>query len=392
VVGGYFAGSAPTINPNDDEAIAAYVRKMKIDIIIPARDAELCAGLVDRLTARGITTVGPTAEAAQLEGSKGFFADLCATVGIPSPASIVCTSTARASSAVRLLHRRFGQLPVEKADGLWDGKGVVVPETLDEADAAIAMLMAGGKDVVIQERLDGVEFSFFALSDGKVAVPVGSAIDYKRLLDGSIGPNTGGMGAVSPVPFVTKILEDRVMREVVRPLLWVMARRGTPCRGIIYCGMMLTKEGLKVLEVNVRFGDPEAQGLLPRLDQVNGATLAELLVATTKDGELEKLSVRLRPEAAVCVVMASAGYPEAPREGDPIQGLITNVEGTEVFHAGTKLADDRRTFLTDGGRVLDVVGFAPTVFEARKRAYARVDTISWDGEQHRHDIAEDIAA
>jgi len=388
VAGGYFAGFAP-LDPMDDVAIAAFVASKGIDAVVVGSEVPLCNGIVDRLTARGIPAVGPTATAAQLEGSKAFSAWLCEKYRIPAAVSIVCTTPDEVYAATVQLRRRFRVMPVIKADGLAAGKGVFLPSNMHGVRTAVRRLMdeqPGGK-IVVQQRLAGCEFSFHVFTDGRVAIKFGSVMDYKRERDGDAGENTGGTGAVSPVPFMTSELEDQVMSEIAIPTITAMAAEGAHYRGVLYVGGMLTENGPKVLEFNVRLGDPEAQVLLPRLDQVHGASLAELLLATTKDGELEKLNVRLRPEAAVCVVMMSAGYPKAPKKGDPISGLSTFVDDTEIFHAGTKLADDRRTFLTDGGRILDVVGFGQTVEEARTRAYARVGTITWDGEHHRHDIA-----
>ncbi|HKT18834.1 MAG TPA: phosphoribosylamine--glycine ligase, partial [Stellaceae bacterium] len=302
----------------DLDGILAFCRRERIDFVVVGPEAPLVAGLVDRLEEHGIAAFGPSAAAAALEGSKGFTKDLCAKYGIPTAAYCRFTD----ASAAKAYAQAQGTPIVVKADGLAAGKGVTVATTLAEAETAIddALIAnrfgAAGAEVVIEEFLDGEEASFFALTDGKAALPLASAQDHKRVGDGDTGPNTGGMGAYSPAPCVTQAIEAEVMARIIRPTLTAMAKEGRPYKGVLYAGLMLTKEGPKLIEYNVRFGDPECQVLLPRL---KSDLLPALLAA--RDGVLGDFDLRWRDEAALCVVMAAKGYPDDPLRGSEIQGL-----------------------------------------------------------------------
>jgi phosphoribosylamine--glycine ligase len=356
------------------ERLVQFARENEIDLVVPGAEAPLVAGLADAMAEAGIRCVGPSRAAAQLEGSKAFTKALCDAAGIP---------TARwerfddAAAAVEFVRRRGAPIVV-KADGLAAGKGVVVAATLEEAEAAVAVLMQGGAAVVIEECMTGPEVSLFALCDGVDAVFLGTAQDHKRVGDGDVGPNTGGMGAFSPVPGFDPA---PAMEAFVRPALAEMARRGTPFRGILFAGLMLTPEGAKLVEYNVRFGDPECQALLPRL---RSDLLPGLLAAC--DGELARFDLRWRDEAAVAVVMAAEGYPADPRRGSVIDGLeaAAAVPGALVFQAGTRVEEGR--LLADGGRVLTICGTGADVAAARAVAYAAVDHVRWTEGFCRRDI------
>ena len=368
----------------DLDGILAFCRRERIDFVVVGPEAPLVAGLVDRLEEHGIAAFGPSAAAAALEGSKGFTKDLCAKYGIPTAAYCRFTD----ASAAKAYARAQGTPIVVKADGLAAGKGVTVATTLAEAETAIddALIAnrfgAAGAEVVIEEFLDGEEASFFALTDGKAALPLASAQDHKRVGDGDTGPNTGGMGAYSPAPCVTQAIEAEVMARIIRPTLTAMAKEGRPYKGVLYAGLMLTKEGPKLIEYNVRFGDPECQVLLPRL---KSDLLPALLAA--RDGVLGDFDLRWRDEAALCVVMAAKGYPDDPLRGSEIQGLEA-AQAAEpsvlIFHAGTKRDGDR--LLADGGRVLNIVGTGATLKEARAHAYAAIAQIDWPQGFYRRDI------
>jgi len=345
-------------------------------------ETPLCAGVVDDLEAAGIKAFGPSRAAARLEGSKGFTKDLCRTAGIPTAAYERFRSADRAKTYARSL----GAPVVVKADGLAAGKGVVVAETLADAEAAIDMMLGGGlgeagAELVIEEFLTGEEASFFALCDGETALPMASAQDHKRAFDGDKGPNTGGMGAYSPAAIVDAAMSDRVMAEIVMPTLRAMKAIGAPYKGVLYAGLMIGAEGPKLIEYNVRFGDPECQVLMPRLV----SDLVPALLAS-RDGVLKSLDLRWRPEAALTVVMAAPGYPGPYDRGSVITGLddAAAVEGVEIFHAGTK--QDGERVIANGGRVLDISALGATVSEARARAYAAVSRIRWPEGFYRHDI------
>ncbi len=366
------------LNPADHDAVAAFCREQAIDLVVVGPEAPLVAGIVDRLAAAGIKAFGPSKAAAQLEGSKSFTKTICANANIPTAA---WRHFSDADSAVAYV-RACGAPIVVKADGLAAGKGVTVATTVDEALAAVAACFASpGTEVVIEECLTGEEASFFVLSDGTTALPFGTAQDHKRVGDGDTGPNTGGMGAYSPAPIMDEAMVRRVMDEIVQPTLAAMAKRGTPFRGVLFVGLMLTADGPKLIEYNVRFGDPECQTLMPRFD----GDLLDLMLATA-DGRLADAKPAWRSDAALCVVVAARGYPGAYRQGEPIGGIdaAETIEGTKVFHAGTAMQDGR--LIASGGRVLGVTALGATIAEAQKRAYAAVAAIDWRGGFCRTDI------
>jgi phosphoribosylamine--glycine ligase len=366
------------LDPADHAAVVAFCRREKIDLIIVGPEAPLVAGLIDALEAAGISAFGPTKAAAELEGSKGFTKDLCREAGIPTARYQRFADPGEARAYVDTQ-----PLPVVvKADGLAAGKGVTVATTHDEARLALDAIFAEpGASVVIEEFLDGEEASFFALSDGKTIIPFGTAQDHKRAFDGDTGPNTGGMGAYSPAPILTDAMCERVMAEIVRPTVAALARRGIVYRGVLYAGLMIDAEGPKLIEYNVRFGDPECQALMMRLKD-------DLLISlkATVDGVLDQVSVRWRDEAALTVVMAAKGYPGAYQSDSNIRGLseAASVPGVEIFHAGTKRKGDK--IFAAGGRVLGVTALGKSVAEAQKRAYQAVDRIDWPEGFCRRDI------
>ena len=366
----------------DHAAIITFCRANSIDFVVVGPEAPLCAGIVDDLEAAGIKAFGPTRAAAQLEGSKGFTKDLCRSAGIPT-ADYERFSNAHEAKAYA---RSRGAPIVVKADGLAAGKGVVVAESLAEAEAAIEMILGGelgeaGAELVIEEFLDGEEASFFALCDGETALPLASAQDHKRAFDGDKGPNTGGMGAYSPALTIDAAMSARVMAEIVQPTLRAMKGMGAPYKGVLYAGLMITAEGPKLIEYNVRFGDPECQVLMPRL-------MSDLLPAllASRDGVLKSLDLRWHAQAALTVVMAAKGYPGPYAKGSVIEGLAdaAAVEGVEIFHAGTK--QDGSHVVANGGRVLNVSALGKTVSEAQARAYAAIARIRWPEGFFRHDI------
>ena len=366
----------------DHAAIITFCRANSIDFVVVGPEAPLCAGIVDDLEAAGIKAFGPTRAAAQLEGSKGFTKDLCRSAGIPT-ADYERFSNAHEAKAYA---RSRGAPIVVKADGLAAGKGVVVAESLAEAEAAIEMILGGelgeaGAELVIEEFLDGEEASFFALCDGETALPLASAQDHKRAFDGDKGPNTGGMGAYSPALIIDAAMSARVMAEIVQPTLRAMKGMGAPYKGVLYAGLMITAEGPKLIEYNVRFGDPECQVLMPRL-------MSDLLPAlmASRDGVLKSLDLRWHAQAALTVVMAAKGYPGPYAKGSVIEGLAdaAAVEGVEIFHAGTK--QDGSHVVANGGRALNVSALGKTVSEAQARAYAAIARIRWPEGFFRHDI------
>ena len=366
----------------DHAAVIAFCRDKRIDFVVVGPEAPLCAGIVDDLEAAGIKAFGPTNAAAQLEGSKGFTKDLCRASNIPTAAYERFIAPGPAKDYIR----RQGAPIVVKADGLAAGKGVVVAATVDEALAAIDMMFDGGlgeagAEVVVEECLVGEEASFFALCDGVNAIPLATAQDHKRVFDGDEGPNTGGMGAYSPAPVMTEALNARVMDEIVMPTLHAMAAMGAPYKGVLYAGLMLTADGPKLIEYNVRFGDPECQVLMLRL-------MSDLLPAliAARDGVLKSFDLRWYPEVALTVVMAAKGYPGDYARGTAIEGLdeAATVEGVEIFHAGTRAEGGR--ILANGGRVLNVCALGKTVADAQARAYAAVDRIRWPDGFCRRDI------
>jgi phosphoribosylamine--glycine ligase len=371
----------------DHTAVIAFCKEKNIDLVVVGPEAPLCAGIVDDLEAAGIKAFGPNKWAARLEGSKGFTKDLCKANNIPTAAYRRFKQAAPAKDYVRA----HGAPIVVKADGLAAGKGVVVADTVAEAEAAIDMMFGGGLgqpawEIVIEDCLVGEEASFFALCDGETAIPLGSAQDHKRVFDGDKGPNTGGMGAYSPAPVMTEIMNKRVMDEIVLPTVRALKTIGAPFKGVLFAGLMITREGPQLIEYNVRFGDPECQVLMLRLM----SDLVPALLAA-HDGQLKNFDLRWYPDAALTVVMAANGYPGAYEKGSVIEGLgaAAAIEGVEIFHAGTVLdrsvADGAR-ILANGGRVLNVCARAKTVREAQARAYAAVDRIRWPGGFCRRDI------
>lgn len=367
----------------DHAAVIQFVKLMKVGFVVVGPEAPLVAGLVDDLEKAGIKAFGPKKIPAQLEGSKAFTKELCAEFKIPTAGFARFTDAASAKDYVR----RQGAPIVIKADGLAAGKGVVVAMTLEEAEAAIEMMFSGGlgaagEEVVIEEFLEGEEVSFFALVDGEHAISMASAQDHKRVGDGDTGPNTGGMGAYSPAPALTPELEAQVMAEIILPTVAGLKARGTPYKGVLYAGLMLTEAGPKLIEYNARFGDPECQVLMPRLK----TDLVAALLASA-DGVLKSFDLRWWDKAALTVVMAAEGYPGTPKKGTLIQGLkdAEALEDVIVFHAGTALTPDDK-LVANGGRVLAVTAVGKTIEQAQKRAYEAVAKIDWPGGFCRKDI------
>jgi phosphoribosylamine--glycine ligase len=372
----------------DIPTLVAFAQDNAIDLVVPGPEAPLVAGITDAMEAGGIACCGPTRAAARLEGSKTFAKEIADAASIPT----ALWERFEDAEAAREFVRRRGAPIVVKADGLAAGKGVVVAATAEDAIAAIDALMDqkvfgdAGAAVVIEERLVGEEVSLFALCDGEDALLLGSAQDYKRAGDGDSGPNTGGMGACSPVPGFPPKLEEACLELIIRPALKQMADRHIPYRGILFAGLMLTEEGAKLIEFNVRFGDPECQVLLSRLQ----SDLLPALQAAC-DGELGDFDLRWNNRASVAVVMAARGYPEAPERGSVVRGLdqAAAMPGVSVFHAGTQARADG-TIVAAGGRVLTVCGTAPTVQQARTCAYLGVDAIIWPEGFCRRDIGAGV--
>ncbi len=370
------------LDPANHDSIIEFCRDERVELVVIGPEAPLVAGLGDALGESGIRYFGPTKSAAQLEGSKGYTKDLCRKAGIPTAAygrfmDLDAAKTYLASQNIPI---------VIKADGLAAGKGVIIAETRQEAEAAVEACLGGafgaaGAEVVIEDFLVGEEASFFALCDGVTALPLASAQDHKRVGDGDTGPNTGGMGAYSPAPVMTAEMTERVMQEIIRPTMKEMAARGTPFKGVLFAGLMITATGPKLIEYNVRFGDPETQVLMMRL---RSDLLAALLA--TADGVLKTFDIRWSDDAALTVVMAANGYPGTPLKGTEIKDLdlAKAVPNVEIFHAGTRRDGER--LIADGGRVLNVTGRGKTVKEARDAAYAAISKIDWPGGFYRHDI------
>ncbi|MDB5559297.1 MAG: phosphoribosylamine--glycine ligase [Enterovirga sp.] len=375
-------GTNAAIDVADHEAVMALCRREAIEFVIVGPEAPLVAGLVDDLTAAGLKAFGPSRAAAQLEGSKAFTKELAREFDIPTAAFARFTEPAAAKAYIR----QQGAPIVVKADGLAAGKGVVVAETVKEAESAVDSMLGGslgqaGSEVVVEECLVGEEASFFALCDGTNAVPLGTAQDHKRVHDGDRGPNTGGMGAYSPAPVLTPELEQEVMDTIIRPTLAGMRSRGTPFTGILYAGLMMTADGPKLIEYNTRFGDPEAQVILPRM---RTDIVAAMIAAA--DGVLDEVRISWSDFAAVTVVMAAKGYPGAVEKGSVIRG-VEDAERDElvtVYHAGTALRGS--DLVANGGRVLTVTALAPTIREAQQNAYAAVRVIDWPEGFYRSDI------
>ena len=374
---------------DDLRGLVDFAVEARIDFVVVGPERPLTLGLVDRLEAAGVKAFGPSAEAAQLEGSKGFMKDLCARHGIPTAAYGRFTNAGAAKAFVA----ERGAPVVVKADGLAAGKGVIVAESLAEAEAAIDAMLTerrfgeAGTAIVVEEFLAGEEASFFALVDGTTALPLASAQDHKRVGDGDTGSNTGGMGAYSPAPNVDAAMADEIMARIVTPTVAAMAAEGRPFKGVLYAGLMLTGEGPKLLEYNVRFGDPECQVLCVRL-------MSDLLPAliAARDGVLGSLDLRWHDRTALTVVMAAKGYPGDTVKGTEIRGLeaAAALPDVTIFHAGTRRAADGR-LLADGGRVLGLTALGATVAEARARAYRAVEMIDWPDGFCRHDIGRRAA-
>ncbi len=370
------------IDPGDHAAVIGFCRSHKVDLVVVGPEGPMGAGLVDDLAVAGIKAFGARRAAAQLETSKGFTKDLCREYGIPTASYERFSAAAPAKAYVR----SQGAPIVVKADGLAAGKGVVVAQTLAEAESAIDMMFGGGlgeagAEVVIEEFLAGEEASFFALCDGETAIPLVSAQDHKRAFDGDQGPNTGGMGAYSPVPAMTAAVERRAMDDFVLPTVAAMKAKGMPFTGVLYLGLMITATGPKLIEYNVRFGDPECQVLMLRLT----SDLVPALLASA-DGQLRNFDLRWSSDTALTVVMAANGYPGRYDKGSAIAGLdaAAQVEGVEIFHAGTATQDGR--IVATGGRVLNICALGKNVAEAQARAYAAVDRIQWPDGFCRRDI------
>jgi phosphoribosylamine---glycine ligase len=370
------------IGVDDNETILQFCRDHKVHFVVVGPEGPLVAGIVDVLAAAGIKAFGPSKAAAQLEGSKGFSKDFFTAFKIPTAAY----GRFKNAEAARAYVAGQAMPIVVKADGLAAGKGVVIAESHAQADAAIDACFGGafgaaGAEVVIEEFMEGEEASFFALVDGEHALALAAAQDHKRVGEGDVGPNTGGMGAYSPAPIMTTAMTERVMAEIIRPTVAGMSQRGTPYRGVLFAGLMITKTGPKLIEYNVRFGDPETQVILLRLK----SDLLAALLATT-NATLKSIDLQWRDEATVTVVYAAKGYPDKPQRGTQIKGLAAAAAcpGAIVFHAGTLQRDGH--VLANGGRVLNVTATGRTVGEAQKRAYAALGQIDWPGGFYRRDI------
>jgi phosphoribosylamine--glycine ligase len=365
----------------DVEALVALAREEQVGLVVPGPEAPLVAGLADALDAAGIAVAGPSAAAARLEGSKAFAKEVMRAAGVPTADFAVVDSPRAGLDAIA------GRYPaVVKFDGLAAGKGVVIAQDEDEARAALTEFLVerkhGAGDVVIEQHLVGEELSLLALCDGERALPLAPAQDYKRIFDGDEGPNTGGMGSYSPVAGVDAARAAEISAQVHQPIVDELARRGTPFRGVLYAGLMLTADGPQVIEYNVRFGDPETQAVLPRLR----SDLLDLLARVARPGGLDGAQLEFDDRWAVTLVLASAGYPQTSSSGDVISGADGVPDGIEVTHAGTA-RNDAGELVTAGGRVLNVTGFGAGPAAARDAAYAAADLITFDGRQLRRDIA-----
>ncbi len=373
------------IDAADLEGLASFAGKEGIDLTVVGPEGPLAAGIVDVFRARGLRIFGPDKRGAELEASKAFTKRLLVEAGVPTAEY----GEFRDAAPAREMARKLGFPVVVKADGLAAGKGVIICQDAAEADRAIDGMLEGGdfgdagRCVVVEEFLEGEEASFMAITDGTAALPLASSQDHKAVFDGDRGPNTGGMGAYSPAPCVTPEVHDVIMKQVIEPTVRTLAARGIDYRGVLYAGIMLTAKGPKVLEYNVRFGDPECQALLMRLR----SSILDLFDATI-DRRLADHRLEWEDGTSVCIVLAAAGYPGELRKGDAIDGLdaAAGLADVQVFHAGTK-RDPDGTWRTAGGRVLGVCSVAPRVADATKKAYAAVDRIRWDGMHCRRDIA-----
>jgi len=354
------------VRPEDAEGLLDLARSLDIDLVVVGPEAPLVAGVADGLRRNGVAVFGPGAAAARIEGSKTFAKDVLRSAGVPAAETL---AVARPPCVV-------------KADGLAAGKGVFVCRTQEELDAALPAVTRLGESFVVEELLEGPEVSVFALCDGRNAIPLPAAQDFKRAFDGDEGPNTGGMGSYSPVPDIDA---EELVEQVHRPVLAELARRGSPFVGVLFAGLMLTHDGPRVLEFNCRFGDPEAQAILPRLE---GDVLGALAAAAA--GDASGVTVAVGADAAVTIVIAARDYPAGYDTGSTIEGIDeAEATGALVFHAGTAQRDDR--ILTNGGRILDVTGMGETIAAARERAYAGAESIIFDGARYRSDIAAEAA-
>ena len=373
------------ININNNDEIISLALKEKVDLVIPGPEIPLVNGIIDELNKVNIKAFGPSKEASKLEGSKKFTKNICKLANIPTAESEVFTNRDEAIKYIK-----NNKLPIViKADGLAAGKGVVIAQNEEEAITAIDNSFNGffgeaGKTILIEEYLEGVEASFFALCDGVTAIPLANAQDHKRVGDGDTGPNTGGMGAFSPTPNLTESINNNIIDDIIIPTLIEMDKRGSPFQGILYAGLMLTKDGPKLIEYNVRFGDPECQVILTRIK----SNLFEAILAAV-DHTLEKFHLRFYDEVALTIVMASNGYPGKYKTHSIIKGIAdaNNIKGIKVFHAGTTL-DSEKNIVSNGGRVLSVTANAKNIEEARVLAYKAIDYIKWDDGFYRKDIGK----
>ena len=373
------------ININNNDEIVSLALKEKVDLVIPGPEIPLVNGIIDELNKVNIKAFGPSKEASKLEGSKKFTKNICKLANIPTAESEVFTNR---DEAIKYIKKN--KLPIViKADGLAAGKGVVIAQNEEEAITAIDNSFNGffgeaGKTILIEEYLEGVEASFFALCDGVTAIPLANAQDHKRVGDGDTGPNTGGMGAFSPTPNLTESINNNIIDDIIIPTLIEMDKRGSPFQGILYAGLMLTKDGPKLIEYNVRFGDPECQVILTRIK----SNLFEAILAAV-DHTLEKFHLRFYDEVALTIVMASNGYPGKYKTHSIIKGIAdaNNIKGIKVFHAGTTL-DSEKNIVSNGGRVLSVTANAKNIEEARVLAYKAIEYIKWDDGFYRKDIGK----
>ena len=369
------------IDWQQSDHLISFLKDNQVDLVVVGPEAPLVAGLADVLTKAGIPVFGPSKAAAQLEGSKVFAKDLMKKYNIPTAAYGVFHKVDEAKAFIA----QTGAPIVVKADGLAAGKGVVVAMTIDEANVAVEDMLSGnrfgdaGSTVVIEEFMEGEEASLLAFVDGKTVVPMIASQDHKRIFDGDKGPNTGGMGTYAPAPVLTDALRDAAMKTILEPMVAVMEKEGMPYVGCLYAGLMITDEGPKVVEFNARFGDPETQVVLPLLD----SDLGEIMMACAK-GTLTSNMVKWKDSSAACVILASKGYPETSSKGDVISGDIKQYDTTIVFHSGTKLVGEN--YVTNGGRVLGVVGLGKDLRTALDRAYERIEHIDFEGMQYRTDI------
>ena len=371
------------LDATDHDAVIAFAREKEVGLVVIGPEAPLVDGLADSLRAAGIDAFGPSKQAAQLEGSKGFTKELCKRANIPTARYERCTSLEAAWGALKKFDPPF----VLKADGLAAGKGVVIADTREEAQNALNEMFDGkfgsaGSEVVIEQFLTGEEASFFALTDGTAILPIGTAQDHKRVGEGDTGPNTGGMGAYSPAPVLSEALQAQVMREIVEPTVQTLREEGMPYSGVLYAGLMLTKDGPQLIEYNARFGDPECQVLMMRLE----SDLVELMQACARGTLGEVAAPVLSDDFALTVVMAAEGYPGTPKKGGPIDLGEAEAGGAKVFHAGTKLEGD--TLTSSGGRVLNVTARGASATEAQANAYAAVDAIDFADGFCRRDIGQ----